>query len=396
VSDSKPRGLITSSAAAAPPSFAFAFDIDGVLLHVSEPLPGAASALRLLQRHRIPFILLTNGGGQHESDRVADLSAKLGVALDADAFVQSHTPFRDLVPALGGKTVLVTGSDAARSRAIAERYGFQDVVIPADLLAAQPGVWPFDPLLRSVYASSARPLRRPVWRDGGEHPVEDCLKVEAVFVFNDPRDWALDTQLIVDLLLSHRGYLGTYSRRNGRADLENRGWQADGQPELFFSNADLFWATGYHLPRFGQGAFQAAVRGVWDAVTGGGGLHPLRRRVVGKPYEETYRFAEDVLRRHRAQLLREAGGGAGRTAGGAATPAALSTVYMIGDNPESDIAGANGFRSADGTDWCSVLVRTGVWHPDRGEMKHQPRVIVDNVEEAVRWALKREGWEGDL
>jgi len=36
----------------------------------------------------------------------------------------------------------------------------------------------------------------------------------------------------------------------------------------------------------------------------------------------------------------------------------LSNFYMIGDNPESDIAGANGVG------WTSILVRTGVYKDD--------------------------------
>lgn len=76
-----------------------------------------------MQDNHIPFILLTNGGGKHERERAADLSEKLGVQLTTDNFVQSHTPFRELVDGPGGlgdKTVLVMGSDAQKSRSIAE------------------------------------------------------------------------------------------------------------------------------------------------------------------------------------------------------------------------------------------------------------------------------------
>jgi HAD superfamily hydrolase (TIGR01450 family) len=100
--------------------------IDGVLLHVAKPIPGATEALKYLQDNNIPFILLTNGGGKHETDRVKDLSAKLGLQLSVDNFVQSHTPFQELVhgsEGLSDKTVLVTGSNAQKCREIAERCG---------------------------------------------------------------------------------------------------------------------------------------------------------------------------------------------------------------------------------------------------------------------------------
>lgn len=367
--------------------------IDGVLLHVSKPIPGAAETLSFLNEHNVPFILLTNGGGKHETERVKDLSEKLGVPLTTDNFVQSHTPFQELVDGPNGlrdKTILVTGADAEKCRSIAERYGFRSVVTPADILAAEPAIWPFDPLLETVYASTARPLPRPVYRPSSSSspPLSSTLKIDAIFVFNDPRDWALDIQLITDLLLSQDGHLGTYSPRNGDASLPNCGWQGDGQPSLHFSNADLLWSTGYHLPRFGQGAFQAAVAGVWRRVTGG---HELARRAIGKPSGETYRFAEGVLAAHRHEVL--------RGAGLHPRPAALRSVYMVGDNPESDVAGANAFRSEVGTEWRSVLVRTGVWDANRrGEEaltgQFKPDVVVDDVKGAVRWALEREGWKG--
>ncbi|KAI8626964.1 HAD-superfamily subfamily IIA hydrolase [Xylariaceae sp. FL1651] len=391
----------TDAASRTAPPFAFAFDIDGVLLHVAKPIPGATETLQYLQRHGIPFILLTNGGGKHERERVADLSKRLGVPLSTENFVQSHTPFQELVHGswsendvdehaqnelhkangehgLADKNILVTGSDAAKSRLIAEAYGFRSVITPADILAAHPTVFPFEPLLKSHYAATARPLPAP------------DPKIDAVFVFNDPRDWALDTQIILDLLLSRDGVLGTYSMKNGRAELENYGWQADGQPRLFFSNHDLFWSASYHLPRLGQGAFQAALAGIWRQVTDG--RAELRSTTIGKPYARTYAYAERVLSRWRAGMLKEGGGGAAAAAVEPQSPP-LTRVYMVGDNPESDIRGANEYASPQGTEWASVLVRTGVWSKERdGEPKYRPNVIVDDVKSAVEWALEREGW----
>jgi hypothetical protein len=54
------------------------------------------------------------------------------------------------------------------------------------------------------------------------------------------------------------------------------------------------------------------------------------------------------------------------------------------DNPASDIAGA----SAHG--WESVLVSTGVYDPADGPPAHWPTRILDNVLQAVEWAIERE------
>ena len=238
-------------------------------------------------------------------------------------------------------------------------------------------IWPFNQIFSDYYKSTTRPLPRSV---NNLNPSES-LKFDAIFVFNDPRDWALDSQIILDLLLSKDGVLGTYSDKNGDTSLPNNGWQQDNQPKLYFSNPDLFWATNYHMPRLGQGGFQASMQGVWDATTNG--AH-LERTVIGKPHHLTYKYAERVLNEHRAELL----GGINKK-----KVNKLERVFMVGDNPESDIRGANEYDSAQGTEWTSVLVETGVFRQGT-KPAHKPKVIVKDVFEAVKWALKQEGWKG--
>lgn len=69
----------------------------------------------------------------------------------------------------------------------------------------------------------------------------------------------------------------------------------------------------------------------------------------------------------------------------------MKRVYMVGDNPESDILGANQYKSPAGSTWNSILVRTGVY--SGGEPAHKPKAIVEDVWDAVRWGLGREGVE---
>ncbi|THV53476.1 hypothetical protein BGAL_0049g00100 [Botrytis galanthina] len=369
------------------PGFAFAFDIDGVLLRSSSPIPGASEALNLLHSNNIPFILLTNGGGKHESARVAELSKKLNVPLTEENFVQSHTPFKQLVEESGtteslkDKTVLVTGGDGDKCRKVAEMYGFTKVVTPGDILMAYPTIWPFNQIFSEYYSKATRPLPRPV----DLHNLSESLKFDAIMIFNDPRDWALDTQVVLDLLLSEKGILGTYSSKNGDASLPNNGWQQDEQPKLFFSNPDLFWATNHHMPRLGQGGFQASLEGVWNATTGGA---KLERTVIGKPHPATYKYAERVLQKYRTHML----GGSGESK---RKIPQLKRVFMVGDNPESDIRGANEFESSHGTDWTSILVKTGVYRSGTVPA-HKPKAIVGDVYEAVKWALEQEGWHSAL
>lgn len=354
-----------------------------MLLRSNDPLPNASKALRFLQSSNVPFILLTNGGGLTEAKRVEVLSEKLEVPLDVSMFVQSHTPFAEMEQ-YKKKTVLVVGGDGDNCRHVAENYGYTSVVMPGDLYAAYPDLWPFSKQQLDFYRSVARPLPRPI---DPEDP-GNSLKIDAIFVFNDPRDWGLDATIILDVLLSRQGILGTFSEKNGNVDLPNHGYLQDGQPALYYANPDLWWAAKWHLPRLGQGGFREAMEGIWDAVTGGEekGIE-LKKTIIGKPYHETYAFAEKKLKRHRDYLLRT------KAVDGVLQP--LQTVYMIGDNPESDIRGANNYRSPDGTKWESILVQTGVWQPGK-PLPVEPSRIENGVLGAVRWACRNEGWTGSL
>ncbi|KAH7126971.1 HAD-like domain-containing protein [Dendryphion nanum] len=360
------------------PEFAFAFDIDGVLVRSSDRLPRAHQALSYLQSQCIPFILLTNGGGKHESERVDELSKKLEIPLDTSMFVQSHTPFADM-DEYKDKTVMVVGGVEDKCRIVAERYGFKTVVTPGDILTAYPAVWPFSQQLLDYYKTFSRPLPKPI---DASSP-STSLKIDAVFVYNDPRDWGLDLQVIKDVLLSSQGILGTFSTKNGNPSLPNNGFQQDNQPPLYFSNPDLLWAAKYHLPRLGQGGFREALEGVWAALTGGpsAGVQ-LHKIVMGKPHHPTYEFAEKRLIAHRHHLLRHH----------SHKPGHLKRVYMVGDNPESDILGGNSYQSPHATDWVSVLVQTGVY-VEGTTPAHAPRHIVGDVLDAVNLAVEREGWK---
>ena len=403
-----------------------ALSIDGVLLRSSTPLPVATRSLRYLQAHGIPFILLTNGGGKTEAQRVSDLSRHLDVPIDVDMFVQSHTPFTQLVegdddsPRLKDECILVLGGEGNQCRDVAEgcvwlpspflnpaslhitytlkkkqgrrkaadhckSYGFAQVLTPADLITAYPTLWPI--ANHSLYTAHARPI---------PHKLGHPLRIAAILVFHDPRDWALDIQIVMDLLLSERGILGTVSPLNGNPKLPNDGWQQDGQPKVHFSNPDLLWASEYHLDRLGQGGFRQALAAVFHAVVGkkkGTKDVKFEHELFGKPTFTTFAFAERKLEAHRQTLLLGAKGEEERNA----PQPKLETVYMIGDNPASDIAGANQYHSPSGTPWDSILVQTGVYKSGTGtgttRPEYEPKAIVPDVTAAVQWALKKSNWE---
>ncbi|KAI6784276.1 uncharacterized protein J7T54_004822 [Emericellopsis cladophorae] len=395
--DEQPVWPVTSSSTASPfsqeakklaRSFGFLYDCDGVLHLGDQKIRSAKSALRLCRDHDSRYLFLTNGGGNTtEEQKAASLKKKVGIDgvddLIGDRVIQSHTPLRKFrTQAKEDETIYITSLDPERARNIAHSYGFRNVITSTDLLEQYEHIYPFAP--KHIFNSKGRalPNATKLWRgtdamayDAAELKNGNYLKIDHVFIFNDPRDWSLETQIIHDILASHQGYLGTLSHKNGDKSLENGGWQQDGQPKVWISNLDLLWKTEHPINRFGTGAFLHAFRGVWKESTG----HELLFKYMGKPSRITYEYAHD-------SLLRANGAADGRTE-------PLRRVYMIGDNPESDVRGALEFQPEDGTEYVPILVKTGVWRQTEAERqpRWEPAVIVNDVLDAVVWAMRNEG-----
>ena len=259
-------------------------------------------------------------------------------------------------------------------------------------MAKDPSIWPFAD--KEKYLTIRADQDKPELKERNLSPVKwmpkipddehatclqiaefhKLLKFEAIMVFNDSRDWGLDTQVMLDLLFSFKGYYGTRALGNGKG-LPNHGFQQNHQPRLYFTNPDVWWAGAYHLPRLGQGAFMEAFKGAWQAATGrAAGEVKLHKRVIGKPFEYTYQYAEKLLlelRRERQKAL---------------VKRQLKSIYVVGDNPRSDITGARWYGQNKSTIWHPMLVRTGVYDGVMPDAK--PSVIINDVWQAVRLALQ--------
>ncbi|RDW71261.1 hypothetical protein BP6252_07824 [Coleophoma cylindrospora] len=347
-------------------SFAVSFDIDGVLLQGKHCLPNASESITLLQRLAVPFIFLTNGGGMSEKAHTQRLANRLSVCLDTRQFIQSHTPFLDLIPRLQEKNVLVLGGEQSNNiREVAEGYGFKNVITASDLAAANPSIFPFSEISQEHHNKLAKPLPA------------GPLVIDAITVWSSPRDWGLDLQLCRDLLLSDGGLLGSISKTAGDATLHNHGFQSD-TPELFFCNPDHLWPTDYKGAdgqpqlRFAQGAFKAALEGIWSVETNG--KAPLISRTVGKPEHETFAYANNKLQAYQKVFH------------GAGAPD-IGSIWMFDDNPASGILGANRYERG----WKSVLLETGV-HVAGTVPSVQPTSIQRDVKTAMGYAFQQEGW----
>ncbi|KAI9701327.1 MAG: hypothetical protein M1820_006549 [Bogoriella megaspora] len=329
--------------------FAFAFDIDGVLIRGGKPIPEAVEAMKQLNGHneygvKVPYIFVTNGGGKTEQERCTQLSEQLEIEVSPGQFICGHTPMREMAQKYN--TVLVVGGEGEKCRHVAEGYGFRDVVTPGDIIKDNKDTTPFRKLTEEEWNNSRA-------RNFNKH------EIEAIFVFADSRDWAGDQQIILDLLMSKKGRLGTRS--------EN----FDEGPPVFFSHNDVIWSTSHELTRIGMGALRASLEAMFRAVTG----KELKTTAFGKPQIGTFQFATRLLQQWRKD-----------THGIDQPP---ETVYFVGDTPESDIRGTNEFNEMADNTWHSILVRTGVYQTGT-KPKFMPKATVDNVLEAVKYGIERE------
>ncbi|KIW14749.1 TIGR01456 family HAD hydrolase [Exophiala spinifera] len=331
--------------------YAFAFDIDGVLIKGGDVIPEAIEAMKVLNGEneygiKVPYIFVTNGGGKTEEERCIQLSNQLQLEVSPGQFICGHTPMREMAEKY--HTVLVVGGEGEKCRTVAEGYGFKDVITPGDIIKDNKDTTPFRKLTEEEMKNSKK-------RNYGE------VEIEAVFVFADSRDWAGDSQIILDLCMSKNGRLGTRSET------------FDEGPPVYFSHNDIVWATSHAYSRIGMGALRASLEAMFKAITG----KELKTIAFGKPQLGTFDFATRLLQQWRKD-----------THGINKPP---ETVYFVGDTPESDIRGTNEFNEHGdpNVEWYSILVRTGVYQ-EGTKPAFIPKMTVDNVLEAVKYGMRRE------
>jgi HAD superfamily hydrolase (TIGR01456 family) len=307
-----------------------AIDVDGVILKGGKLIEGANDAIQRLVKENIPFIFITNGGGMLENQKAEELSTKLNIPISSEQVLLCHSPFKSLVPQYGNSTILVIGREYCLE--VAKTYGFKNPVSTTSFFDYNPSVLP----VRKEHHSSSN----------GNTANKEPASIDAVFIFYDSLDWTLDMQVLSDVLV-------------GIDEKTSKKYQ---RIPVFASNADIVYATDYPLPRFTQGAFVEAFKYLFQLYHG----IPLEVTFFGKPYDIQYRYAEEMLQQQANKL----------------TVKEPVKFYGIGDNPKSDIKGAN----QAGEHWHSILVRTGLF---AGENDHEHRAdhVFDSVIEAVGFIL---------
>lgn len=224
-----------------------AFDIDGVLLRGNQPLPHARESLLRLVAADIPFIFLTNGGGERESKKASKLEEVLGIPVATAQVVLSHTPLRQAVVAHAHEKILVLGCrdvvDVARS------YGAQRVYTVDDLARDEPTRYPF--------------LH---WEQRRIEPASEReAPFGAVFILHDPNNWGAEIQV---WLRGRDCFYGGKSVCRGRNDNPLRRRSAQITLDVIRGGWPLGSGRGQTVPVFSSNP-DLIFAGEW-----GGRIHP--------------------------------------------------------------------------------------------------------------------------
>ncbi|KAI0047570.1 hypothetical protein FA95DRAFT_1559012 [Auriscalpium vulgare] len=112
---------------------------------------------------------MPNGGRMGEDERSARLTTQLGVPITPDNLIQAQTILKSHAHEYADRNVLVLGERRDVLRKVAEGYGFKNVYTTLDVKSWNPSE-----------VASIKPA--------------DFFTtlIAPIFVFQDPRNWALD------------------------------------------------------------------------------------------------------------------------------------------------------------------------------------------------------------
>ncbi|CAL2039979.1 unnamed protein product [Caenorhabditis brenneri] len=288
--------------------FGIVLDIDGVLFKGRNMLPRVKEAFSLITDKKgnfvVPTVFLTNGTNSTEKLKAAQLSEQLGFKIPADHVLMSHSPLR-MFTDLHDKQVLVVGQKNAR--ALAKGVGFKKVTTIDHLVKWFPHLDCTDfsrKIVDPKETEAARKRFRPI---------------EAIVMLGEPLKWETSLQLMLDCVL-------TYGKMDTMIFPLIAGGRRPDHIPIVACNVDLVWMADIasQLPRIGHGVFIHILDTLYEKLTG---QHLQFRATLGKPTEVSYlHAAHRIQRQARAMKLDD-----------------VKYLYVIGDNPMSDVLGARLF-----------------------------------------------------
>ncbi|KAH3756012.1 HAD-superfamily hydrolase [Pelomyxa schiedti] len=331
--------------------FGLALDLDGVLLRDGVPMPRVLEAVRRLTGQngttsRVPLVFVSNNGGLPERDYASVLSSTLQFNVHENQVVLSHTPMRKPAAEFTNRKVLVVARNEAATK-LPPAYGLTKFISLTDFACAHPQLWPlktYPPFLAHLMPSC----------------LFDETPVEGIFIFQAPDDWGEAIQIICDLVLGN-GSITTPQDVSG----------VKPQIPIFLANPDVVYQGDHHVPRFTVGAFLMCLRTMYKYASG----RDLEVKVYGKPDIFTYKYVEESLQQQADTLGQK-----------------LEVIYAIGDNPSSDIQGADNASLTSNYSWFTILTRGGCFHGQDNDPRFPAKAVVTDFSDALSLVFQRESY----
>jgi HAD superfamily hydrolase (TIGR01456 family) len=295
--------------------------------------------------------------------------------LSGEQFILAYSPLIELQE-MKNQSILVVGATGAER--VARSYGFNNVIHANEYARRHPEQSPWFTNWVAETPPGCAGLRGDEANIHGEGPFE-FEDIDTIFVMSDPNYFGQALELCVDFLLSTNPF---------KREIDQQ------QPKIIFANPDLLWRAEFPRNRLGLGAFKIALRAVYHERLLALGLskEEISQREenrwvqLGKPMPLQYHFAERKLDQL-LHILRNEKGAAREI-----NTSCIDQFYMIGDNHDTDIAGATAtgklalLDSKNRRNWESVLVKTGVWKP--GFNTQGATVVKENALLGLDWIIK--------
>lgn len=314
-------------------------------------MPGASDSLIKLMKNQINFRIITNGGGELESDRAKGLNSILSLKdseiIKGNQVILCHTPLKLLVKSHKDKMIIATGvGDIAK---ILTSYGFNRFLTVEEYCQIyRQSIGQF---LRIESAEQRKQTYEivekrlgikfsPKIHEGKGGLDKDFLKFDSVFTMTDVSRWERSVQVISDILISKDGIPGSIRKSYDQQTVE-----------MHAACKDLVYKDNFPINRIANGGFIISLETIFKKLYN----QDLHYKIYGKPTRIIFDYAiDDVRREHNCERF-----------------------YMIGDNPEVDIKGAIN------TGINSILVQTGVWHKHHNCPENPASFIVHGVKDAI-------------
>ncbi|KAL4506008.1 hypothetical protein ABPG72_013769 [Tetrahymena utriculariae] len=349
-------------------------DIDGVLKqgfdkYISDRVLKALKAVRSLlgeideqrfganDQEKIPFFLLTNRGAMTEKQHCIMMNKAMGFdkeqyskyAFQDHENILNHSALVPKFKTFQDKLVMLLGTGEIEE--VAEYCGSQKYITGIEYICCFPFLCPFNSISEEFQAETKEKVKKRL--NLTDDDFREPFQCHAIFILSMPFNWEESTQLILDLLSTEDGKIAQQMPAIG----------PEKHIPIYVAYNDTTYKSEFQLPRIVNGCFTAAIKEIYKTIY----KREINLEFYGKPQLKQFEFARDYTLSHIDKNHE------------------VTNYYMIGDNPQSDIQGANKIG------WTSILVRTGVFQGEGNDDQDPAKYVVNDFYDAIKLIFEQEG-----